>query len=119
MRHPSDVVAQTTFLSEDDKRFAKEQRRKRSPRVVLPTTPDGPCCARCQRWRKPDDPGDFGICLSLVSVTEHISMGPERGTVLSSKEAMQQYDWPWEYLPTRGFFAGCSQYVSSEKEQAA
>lgn len=119
MRHPSDAVAQATFLAVDDKQFRRERERKRRPKVVLPQLPDGPCCARCQRWRHDGDPDDFGICLSLVIVTERIGTGPERGTFFSAKEAMQQYVWPWEYLPTRGFFAGCSQYVEASKEEAA
>lgn len=119
MKHPSDVTAQMTFLTEDEKRFRREKERKRRPKVVLPDLPDGPCCARCRRWRNDGDADDYGICLSLVVVSERIRMGPERGTVFSAKDAMQQYEWPWEYLSTRGFFAGCSQYEEAGKEEAA
>lgn len=112
MTDPTDLIVQATFLGADDKRFAAEKKRKRAPRVELPAIPDGPCCARCANWKPDTDPDDFGVCLALATVAERVTFGPERGTVVSIEQAIQQADWAFDYLSTRGFFAGCRLFAA-------
>jgi hypothetical protein len=120
MTHPSDLIAQKTFLGPDEIAFQKAQKRKRSPKVQLPKVlPGGPCCARCQNWIAPEESDDFGACTSLTVVTEKVSFGPERGSIFSTDQAMKQSDWAWESMATRGFFAGCSLFRSNGLEGAA
>lgn len=119
MSHPSDPVAQVTFLGADDIQFKREKARKSAPRIRPPEIPDGPCCHRCANWARPDDADDFGTCRLLVFVEEKVTFGPERGTVFHIDQAMKQGEWGWDYLPTRGGFAGCSLYRIDEGSQTA
>ena len=116
VKHASDISAQMTFLGEDDKRFRREQERRRRPRDKLPNVPDGPCCLRCRHWQEPGSHDDFGVCTMLAFVTVKVGIGPERGTIVSVDEAMQQDEYGFEYLPTRGFLAGCSLYRVSARD---
>lgn len=108
MSHPSDRSAQITFMGKDDIQFQKAQKRKRAPKDPTPNVPDGHCCLRCANWRPDVDPNDFGACVALVFVETKVPMGPERGTVFSLEQAMQQDEWAFDYLPTKPYMVGCS-----------
>lgn len=117
--HPSDFIAQTTFINPDEQQFRKAKERKRRPKVVLPDLPDGPCCFRCRNWHPPGSHDDFGVCRLLAVITERVPMGAERGTVISVEQGVREPWIPWDYLPTRGFFGACSLFDRKEARDAA
>lgn len=119
MPDPTDLIIQATFMSEDDKRFAKERGRKSTPKPTVPVLPDGPCCARCEHWKAPGSHDEFGTCLMLATVGERTTFGPERGTIVAVELALQQVDWAWDYLATKPYLAGCSRFSAAQKDEAA
>lgn len=120
--HPSDLTAQMSFLSVDDKRFREDRKRRRRKPDPLPDVPDGPCCLRCRNWRPPGPHDDFGECRVLQVLLDRAPGSAEKGTIVSVEEAIERYyGTPREDLRTRAFFAGCSRYVdvARTKDDAA
>lgn len=106
--HPSDISARKTHKGIDDLRYEREQKQKRAPKQKLPAIlPDGPCCARCANWHPPEGGEPFGLCREAVVLDSFL---PERRIVMTRDEAQRTGELNWQYLPTRGFMAGCSLY---------
>ena len=114
--HPSDLVAQATFLGADDKVYRRERKRRNAPKVALPSLPDGPCCARCGQWQAPADPDDHGECRATVVQVDGFA---DERRVYTRAEAMALLRMGVEPLATRGFFAGCSLFEVRGEEEAA
>jgi hypothetical protein len=122
MTHPSDVSAQLAFigLSDDDKRWKAEKKRKHAKKAQPIPAPDGAaCCALCGHWRRPEDVGGFGHCRKLVTVRSRVKYGPEPGTTLGLEDVMTPVEFDWEFMRTRAGFLACSRYEEKAKEAAA
>lgn len=121
MKHASDISAQLAFigLSEDEKRWKAEQARKRKKPAVPNPVPDGPCCAICGNWVRPEDEGGFGHCRKLVTVRSRIPRGPDPGVTLGVEDVLWGVEFEWEFMRTRAGFLACSRYEEAAKEDAA
>lgn len=106
--HPSDGVAQKTFLGQDDHEFRRQQKRKRAPKDALPTIPDGPCCARCSNWQRPGKDDDFGLCREVVV---DMAIGTSVRRFMTQREAREQFAVGADPIATRGYFVGCSLFT--------
>lgn len=115
-QHPSDITAQKTFLGPDDIAFRNHQKRKRAPKDALPSIPDGPCCARCANWQRPDNGDEFGMCREVVV---DMSVGTDVRRFVTRKEAREQFVIWTDPMATRGFFAACSLFRRNVAEGAA
>lgn len=114
-QHPSDAVAQKTFLGPDDKRFLSDKKRRRAPKIELPAIPDGPCCARCANWEAPDEDG-FGQCREVVIVEDGYA---DTRRAITRTEARSLFLFGGDPLRTRGFFAGCRLFVAGVEKGVA
>ena len=113
----TDDVWRKTFQSEDEKQFAKEQARRRAPKVkTFPVPETGACCDRCRHFRRPTAEDAFGECGFLV-----ITLVPygsvEKGTILSARERPEIEADPLRCKPWAG--QGCSAFTAISMEVAA
>ena len=95
----------------DDDEYAKEQKRKRTPKFRPPTTmPDAPCCGRCRYWIELSLGDDYGECrMAFVKIAKYV----ENRIILSFRELEESRELAGESLRTSCAFLACPQYRRS------
>lgn len=113
----SDVEQKRGSLTNDDKAFDREQKRKsrEKSRKHFPLTrapKTGPACLRCRSWAQPI-PGDhYGECQHLVVAADAVQWANvKRGDVIDRETARDTLYIQYDYLRTGEAFQ-CSAYAA-------
>lgn len=101
---------------EDDRKWEQERKltlagKQANRNARECELPHGSCCGRCEHWTGDPTSPAFGECRRwVVAQTKRIFMRTEEAQAIVNLE--------WDYMRTRRFFAGCSQYAANEEEEA-